>query len=174
MAINETKSTGNKYRRLTDAANMVWQRLSFWTHASDVEFDNNTTLASNLTANGKVFKFDYSGGEYGYKIDNTFHAFGGDHVKAIDITAANWSSSTTTLGGIPYYSCEMQCTKIYSEHPIIGLTTTASTNVLPTANERADFALLGGAVANLTNNRITFYATVKPTRTIRVLVKDAD
>ena len=48
MAINETISTGNKYRRLKDATNKVWQRLSFWTKASDVEFDNGYTAQATL------------------------------------------------------------------------------------------------------------------------------
>ena len=48
MAINETISTGNKYRRLKDATNKVWQRLSFWTKASDVEFDNGSTAEEAL------------------------------------------------------------------------------------------------------------------------------
>ena len=48
MAINETISTGNKYRRLKDATNKIWQRISFWTKASDVEFDNGTTLEASL------------------------------------------------------------------------------------------------------------------------------
>ena len=48
MAINETISTGNKYRRLKDATNKIWQRLSFWTKASDVEFDNGSTAEASL------------------------------------------------------------------------------------------------------------------------------
>lgn len=48
MAINEVISTGNKYRRLKDATNKIWQRISFWTKASDVEFDNGTTAQDSL------------------------------------------------------------------------------------------------------------------------------
>lgn len=48
MAINETISTGNKYRRLKDASTKLWQRLSFWTKASDVEFDNGATAEASL------------------------------------------------------------------------------------------------------------------------------
>lgn len=48
MAINETISKGNKYRRLKDATNKVWQRISFWTAASDVEFNSGSTLESSL------------------------------------------------------------------------------------------------------------------------------
>lgn len=48
MAINETISTGNKYRRLKDASTKLWQRISFWTKASDVEFDNGMTVEASL------------------------------------------------------------------------------------------------------------------------------
>lgn len=48
MAINETISKGNKYRRLKDNVNKVWQRISFWTAASDVEFDNGQTAQEAL------------------------------------------------------------------------------------------------------------------------------
>ena len=48
MALNETISTGNKYRRLKDASTKLWQRLSFWTKASDVEFDNGATAEASL------------------------------------------------------------------------------------------------------------------------------
>ena len=62
MAINETISIGNKYRRLKDTTNMIWQRLSFWTHASDVEFSDDSNLNDNMTANSNVFNFVYSNG----------------------------------------------------------------------------------------------------------------
>ena len=40
MAVNETIVTGRYFRKLIDAANRQWQRFSFWTKASDVEFDD--------------------------------------------------------------------------------------------------------------------------------------
>lgn len=48
MAINETIVTGRKFRKLIDEATKQWQRISFWTKASDVEFDDGNTLQNKL------------------------------------------------------------------------------------------------------------------------------
>ncbi len=53
MAINEQIVTGRKFRKCIDAANKAWLRISFWTKASDVEFDDGRTLQQKLgTING--------------------------------------------------------------------------------------------------------------------------
>lgn len=41
-------SKGQYYRNLKDKVNDVWDRISFWTHADDVELDNGDTLSSDL------------------------------------------------------------------------------------------------------------------------------
>ncbi|MCI9318851.1 MAG: hypothetical protein HFH05_02085 [Lachnospiraceae bacterium] len=48
MAINEQIITGRKFRKCLDAANKVWMRISFWTSANDVEFDDGRTLQQKL------------------------------------------------------------------------------------------------------------------------------
>ncbi len=48
MAINEQIITGRKFRKCIDVANRVWLRISFWTKASDVEFDDGKTLQQKL------------------------------------------------------------------------------------------------------------------------------
>lgn len=50
MAINETIVTGRKFRKLVDEATKLWQRISFWTKASDVEFDDGKTAQEKLGA----------------------------------------------------------------------------------------------------------------------------
>ena len=47
--INMTENivTGKFYRILTDVTNDVWDRLSFWKKASDVEFEDGTDLENN-------------------------------------------------------------------------------------------------------------------------------
>ena len=40
MAVNEQIVTGRKFRKLIDEASRLWLRISFWTKASDVEFDD--------------------------------------------------------------------------------------------------------------------------------------
>ena len=48
MAINEQIITGRKFRKCLDAANKVWMRISFWTSANDLEFDDGRTLQQKL------------------------------------------------------------------------------------------------------------------------------
>lgn len=50
MAINETIVTGRKFRYLINEATKLWQRISFWTKACDVEFDDGQTAEEKLGA----------------------------------------------------------------------------------------------------------------------------
>lgn len=48
--INEQVVTGRKFRKLVDEATKLWQRISFWTKASDVEFDDAKTAEIKVGA----------------------------------------------------------------------------------------------------------------------------
>lgn len=48
MAINEKIVTGRKFRRLIDKDSKLWQLISWWTKASDVEFDDGKTAEQKL------------------------------------------------------------------------------------------------------------------------------
>lgn len=50
MAFNETIVTGRKFRKLIDIVNKTWQRISFWTHSSDVEFTDGKTAETKVGA----------------------------------------------------------------------------------------------------------------------------
>lgn len=50
MVIKETIVTGRKFRYLLDEVNKLWQRISFWTKACDVEFDDGKTAEEKLGA----------------------------------------------------------------------------------------------------------------------------
>lgn len=50
MAVNETIVTGRKFRKLIDEATKLWQRISFWTKASDVEFDDGSNAETKFGA----------------------------------------------------------------------------------------------------------------------------
>ena len=50
MAINEQIVTGRKFRKLVDETNKIWQRISFWTKAADVEFNDGKTAEQKLGA----------------------------------------------------------------------------------------------------------------------------
>lgn len=47
MAMTENIVLGKLYRVLTDVTNDVWDRLSFWKKATDVELNDGTTLEKN-------------------------------------------------------------------------------------------------------------------------------
>lgn len=46
--MSEQIKTGQIYRILSDKARGVWDKLSFWTKASDVEFDDGVTLQNKF------------------------------------------------------------------------------------------------------------------------------
>ena len=48
MAINEEIVTGRKFRKLVDETKKLWQRISFWTKACDVEFDDGQTAEEKI------------------------------------------------------------------------------------------------------------------------------
>lgn len=50
MAVNETIVTGRKFRKLIDETNKLWQRISFWTKSSDVEFDDGKSAETKVGA----------------------------------------------------------------------------------------------------------------------------
>ena len=50
MAVNETIVTGRKFRKLVDEATKLWQRISFWGVASDVEFDDGENAETKFGA----------------------------------------------------------------------------------------------------------------------------
>lgn len=47
--VDEVKISGRKFR-FWDEVNEVWKRVSYWTKASDVEFDSGTNLEDRMSA----------------------------------------------------------------------------------------------------------------------------
>ena len=70
MAVNEQIVTGRKFRKLVDEATKLWQRISFWTKATDVEFDDGQTAESKMGAI-KGITTDLNVTETGYAADAT-------------------------------------------------------------------------------------------------------
>lgn len=50
MAVNEQIVTGRKFRKLMNETTKLWQRFSFWTKATDVEFNDGKTAETKLGA----------------------------------------------------------------------------------------------------------------------------
>lgn len=49
MTVNEQIVSGRKFRRLINESTNLWQRISFWTKASDVELNNGQTVEDALS-----------------------------------------------------------------------------------------------------------------------------
>lgn len=84
MAVNETIVTGRKYRKCIDAANKLWQRISFWTKASDVEFDDGLNAEEKISElnNSLTQNLDESlGGCILEQEGNDFYITGADSVR---------------------------------------------------------------------------------------------
>lgn len=45
---NEVIKKNQYYRVLSDVTSQIWDRISFWTHASDVHFDDNSSVQDNI------------------------------------------------------------------------------------------------------------------------------
>lgn len=58
MAINEQIVTGRKFRRLKNEETKLWERLSIWKKAVDVEFNDgkNAEHYANSGSNMKILK----------------------------------------------------------------------------------------------------------------------
>lgn len=94
--------------------------------------------------------------------------------KLITLLASNWSSTTTTTSdGIELYTQTINSgLTIYNENPTIGIGAPINrTPQIPTQTQIEAFALLYAAIADATNNSITFYATKAPQTNFYVIAK---
>ncbi len=93
-AINETIQKGNAYRTCiddSDAANLQWARQSFWTAASDVEFEDGKTVEQKL---GSLKGLAGSGDNTdGYIVDTNYL----NQQLSGCVKVASFDSSTATL-----------------------------------------------------------------------------
>lgn len=69
MAVSEKKVTG-KFYRIWSAADKLWHRISFWTHANDVEFNDGKTAQTKVGAI-KGITTSTNTAETGYAADAT-------------------------------------------------------------------------------------------------------
>ncbi|MCI9298135.1 MAG: hypothetical protein HFI10_11955 [Lachnospiraceae bacterium] len=70
MPLNEQIVTGRSFRKCIDVTNKLWQKISFWSKASDVEFDDGESAETKLGAI-KGITTDLNITETGYAADMT-------------------------------------------------------------------------------------------------------
>lgn len=96
MAVSEKKVTG-KFYRIWSAADKLWHRISFWTHANDVEFNDGKTAQTKVGAI-KGITTSTSATETGYAADATT-------VAALNqsLSDKNWKQKTSTTTRKDWY-----------------------------------------------------------------------
>lgn len=65
--MTENIVTGKKFKILIDATQDIWDRISFWTKASDVYYDDNSTVESNKPTNTLKRNTYYQLGQIAYE-----------------------------------------------------------------------------------------------------------
>lgn len=150
----------------TDYVDAVWsgERKFRFTQNSD-----NTTSVSDVT------EYSVEGDVLGsadfnltnvviQEVENASMSF-----RRITLPASGWSSGTYNVNGMALYRQIITVTAIYNEHPILSL---GAAGTVPTYDEEAAYSLLKAAVANTSNNKITFYAVARPTTTMYIIAKE--
>lgn len=100
MAIQEIVSIGNKYRTMSSGEQKIWKRMSFWTKASDVEFNDGTTAeeklgtvdADLLSTQGELDRFKENLTKNLSKIANAINKY---------VTTSTTASVDTMVSNIP-------------------------------------------------------------------------
>lgn len=122
MALNEEIVTGRKFRKCIDVANKLWQRISFWTMACDVWFEDGKNAEEKLgnvdtvvkELKNKLTSFDNTkssivssalGRALGMAASNTWAQIVSKITGVVNRGTLNWSGSNTTYT-VPagYYS----------------------------------------------------------------------
>ena len=104
MSIIETTYKHRKHRVCVDnnGVQKIWNRYSFWTHASDVEFDDGSTLEEKIS-NVKGTTNDINA-EAGYAADVSLVRSIRDALKnLIDGLSNAVSGINNRLGGLTFY-----------------------------------------------------------------------
>ena len=103
MAVSEKKVTG-KFYRIWSAADKLWHRISFWTHANDVEFNDGKTAQTKVGAI-KGITTSTNTKETGYAADATT-------VAALNQSLGNLKTDLNKLNSLGNISIMKMGTKI--------------------------------------------------------------
>ena len=171
----EVVKSGVIFRILAAISPVTWNRISFWTKASDVEFDDNDTSAGSDTLQsriGSVAGITSDIASMSATVAASAELVNGFNANtAITLSSASWSASPTTMNGTDYYTYTVSVAKVWDVAPVCMLAPYDSGQVLPSKDESNAFNNIAYVVGNTTNNTVTFYATVAPTRNLKITVK---
>lgn len=110
MAVSEKKVTG-KFYRIWSAADKLWHRISFWTHANDVEFNDGKTAQTKVGAI-KGITTSTNTQETGYAADATTITTLNQSVAGLNQSLGNLKTDLNKLNSLGNISIMKMGTKI--------------------------------------------------------------
>lgn len=110
MAVSEKKVTG-KFYRIWSAADKLWHRISFWTHANDVEFNDGKTAQTKL-GDIKGITVSTNTKEIGYAADATTVTTLNQSVAELNQSLGNLKTDLNKLNSLGNISIMKMGTKI--------------------------------------------------------------
>ena len=84
------------------------------------------------------------------------------------IAINNWSSETTTVDGIAYYTYTIDLNRIMDQIPEVSL---AANGTVPTPTEKKAYSKVQATIVNLSTKKLVLYAQSKPTSNFTINVK---
>lgn len=107
---------------------------------------------------------------------NLLHSLESQMSTSVLVDKDSWSSTTTLVNGINYYTNELSFTRVLFEHPEVTIDAMNSTDKLPSQAERDAYAQVtssGYFFANTSTKKIICYSQIKPTTSFKIRVKGA-
>lgn len=146
----------------TQATNASASASKAATSATKAETAYNNTkplIPTNTGAVGQVLTKTSSGSQWETDISTPIY-------KTIAVALTNWSSSTTTVSGVAYYTAVFALSGVYDEHPTISI---APVSTVPTTAEATAYSCIKNA--NVSGTTLTLYATLKPATAVSINVE---
>lgn len=171
----EVEKSGVIFRVLAAISPVTWNKVSFWTKAKDVEFDDSDVDASMTSLQSRVGSIAGITSDTSSTSDSVAASAamvnGYNNDCAVQISSTDWSNSTTSVNGTNYYTCTKTFTKVWTPCPIVILSTMTSGQIIPTSAESAQFNKVAHIVGDTTANTITLYSTEQITVNLKLIVK---
>lgn len=169
MASTDVIKTGAVYRVLAAISPVTWNKLSFWTKASDVNFNDSKTAEQKVGAIDGISSDENSNSSSYAASTELVQGLTGENT-IITISTSDWSSGTTTINGNTYHTYIKNITKDYLPNPIMYLLPNNSSSYLPTDDEKDAFSQIEMEYTTRGSGipRLMFYSPDIPSVTLKI------
>ena len=171
---NKTVVTGNGHKILNSSGTALTQRADLQfsgMNASDDSTNNKTIVQGQLV---KVTQAQYNALSTTQKNDPnvTWEITDLEDAQGISasitVASSGWSSATTTVGGVAYYTNQISLSSVFDSHPDILL---GASGTFPTTAEKQAYMAVDYITVDASTKKLKCYARTKPTANFVIIVK---